>query len=219
MPRRPGAGRCRGGRGRVGAAAAGCRASATSVRRTQPDPGLAVAGDDHLLAGRDSVDPLTELVPERIDADPSRFGRRRRSGAEGARTPDLRRATAALSQLSYSPVEVVRVRHVNACELAVARRGQPKIEAVTLSAETCGKQEAAVDPGAVDGEQVNFALGVGASYVPGGRAARSPERNADHRPVGGECAPFALDAQQPAGDLKRHVVAAVVGHRHQHRHT
>ncbi len=37
-----------------------------------------------------------------------------RSGANGARTRDLRHAMAALSQLSYSPVEVEVISKVNA---------------------------------------------------------------------------------------------------------
>ena len=41
-----------------------------------------------------------------VSVTPERFGRPA-SGAEGARTPDLCNANAALSQLSYSPVDLL----------------------------------------------------------------------------------------------------------------
>ena len=86
------------------------------------DPRPAVAGDDHLLARGDPVDPLTELVAKRVDADGRWIRRRQTNGAEGARTPDLVTASHALSQLSYSPVELGLISKVNTSPVVGASR-------------------------------------------------------------------------------------------------
>ena len=58
---------------------------------------------------RPSRKALTPTVTASVEVEP-----------EGDRTPDLSAASRTLSQLSYGPLELERVGHVNACELAVA---------------------------------------------------------------------------------------------------
>jgi hypothetical protein len=50
------------------------------------------------------------------------------SGAEGARTPDLRAASATLSQLSYSPTELVVGGVLYRDFLMVGRGDEPKMD-------------------------------------------------------------------------------------------
>ena len=63
------------------------------------------------------------------------------SGAEGARTPDLVAASHALSQLSYSPSELVISRKVNTCALRVPRRFESEGDLASARDERNGQQE------------------------------------------------------------------------------
>ena len=72
-----------------------------------------MAGHGQGLAGAGALHPVAEALAELVRANDSLRDRREAalpsglsSGAEGARTPDLRHAMAALSQLSYSPSEI-----------------------------------------------------------------------------------------------------------------
>src|SRR3954452_2428496 len=73
------------------------------IRRAETRVATAAASDQDLVAGRCAFHPVAQVVPELIcaDGDQLAFTVGLRNGAEGARTPDLRHATAALSQLSY----------------------------------------------------------------------------------------------------------------------
>ena len=82
------------------------------------DPPAALEAAKAGLAGsQPSLSARNGLRSERHDRL-----RRGRNGAEGARTPDLRAASATLSQLSYSPFEIEVVSKVNTCALVVGRR-------------------------------------------------------------------------------------------------
>jgi hypothetical protein len=71
---------------------------------------MAAAVDEDLGSGRCALHVVAEVVAELVGADlfRSRFDLPLlTNGAEGIRTPGLRRATAALCQLSYSPKSIV----------------------------------------------------------------------------------------------------------------
>src|SRR5215210_4568012 len=76
------------------------------IRWAQAGVAAAAAGDQDLVAAGGALDPVAELVPEEMSSDGDLIVGAG-SGAEGARTPDLCHAMAALSQLSYSPREQV----------------------------------------------------------------------------------------------------------------
>ena len=59
---------------------------------------------------------------------------------------------AALSQLSYSPSEVVLLRKVNTCELVIAGRRQPKLNSVPPGEDLRRKKEGPVERLAIGGE-------------------------------------------------------------------
>ena len=80
------------------------------TRRDEPRVGPPAAADLYLGAGRVLLEVVAEAVAELVAAD--LYGGGRRSGAEGARTPDLCHAMAALSQLIYSPRQQVIGRKV-----------------------------------------------------------------------------------------------------------
>ena len=81
------------------------------------------ARDQDLLARRRSLHVVPEVIANSWGADdrPKRNMGRRRSGAGGTRTPDLRAASAPLFQLSYSPSELVIRSQVNARPLSISR--------------------------------------------------------------------------------------------------
>ncbi len=63
---------------------------------------------------------------------------------------------AALSQLSYSPSEVVLRSKVNTCELVVARRRQPELNRMPVRKELRWKQESAIRGFAIGGKQLDL---------------------------------------------------------------
>src|SRR5215218_5620638 len=79
------------------------------IWRTAAGVAAAAAGDQDLVTGRGTFHPVAEVVAEKMSTDGDLIVGAG-SGAEGARTPDLRHAMAALSQLSYSPREQVLLR-------------------------------------------------------------------------------------------------------------
>src|SRR5439155_22652702 len=80
-----------------------------SGRPAHADIRSAAATDVDLSARRGALHVVAEVVAELVGADvDDRLGHISvGSGAEGIRTPDLCRATAALCQLSYSPEEIL----------------------------------------------------------------------------------------------------------------
>ena len=67
-----------------------------------------MAGDEELLAGVGPLEPVAEAVAEVVGADGGLgVGGGRMNGADGTRTHDPLRATQVLSQLSYSPSELM----------------------------------------------------------------------------------------------------------------
>src|SRR5688500_14819419 len=131
---RPGAGGARSGSARR--PEAHVRATAASHGELQPASGL--------------LQPEAKVLAELVGADdlwPVRW----RSGAEGTRTPGLRRATPALSQLSYSPFELVVGGKGNTRSLPVGRCSKPKIDPSSALNQRDRKQEAAIPFAAVDG--------------------------------------------------------------------
>ena len=72
--------------------------------------GLTAATDQDVGTGCGAFHVVAEVVAEFVGTYLLDSGRRTalvRSGAEGIRTPDLRRATAALFLLSYSPKAIL----------------------------------------------------------------------------------------------------------------
>ena len=65
---------------------------------------------------------------------------------------------ATLSQLSYSPSEVVIIGQVNACALIVARKRQPQLDHLTRRDDGDRDEEAAVKFPAVDRQKIYVAL-------------------------------------------------------------
>jgi hypothetical protein len=77
----------------------------------RPETGvrLAAATNQDLGSGSRTLHVIAEVVAEPVGSDLFAVGSHRvsvESGAEGIRTPGLRRATAALCQLSYSPKSI-----------------------------------------------------------------------------------------------------------------
>jgi hypothetical protein len=117
---------------------------------------------------------------------------------------------AALSQLSYSPVEVEVVRKGNACLLPVASGGESQPYSVPPCPDGCEEQEASIQLSAVDAEQVDFFLGVLRADIAVRRAARSADSHDYHVAVGAQLSPLALDAEQPLADVQHEVSAFVL---------
>jgi hypothetical protein len=84
------------------------------------------AADQDLVARSGAFHPIAEVIPKPMSPNDDLFvvGK---SGAEGARTPDLRHAMAALSQLSYSPREQISLRPVYSRPLGALRVAQAKL--------------------------------------------------------------------------------------------
>src|SRR3954447_9938792 len=108
---------------------------------------LAPPGDVELLPLGGQVEVVGEAVAELVGADGDR---RNFSGAEGARTPDLRHAMAALFQLSYSPVEFVLLCKVNAGALAVFGGHKAQMHHGLIHEHALGQKVATVGSTAVD---------------------------------------------------------------------
>src|SRR3954468_14307088 len=114
---------------------------------------LAPPGDVELLPLGGQVEVVAEAVAELVGADGDR---RNFSGAEGARTPDLRHAMAALFQLSYSPVEFVLLCKVNAGALAIFRRKKTQMHHVLVDEQALREKVATVGTAAVDANEVDL---------------------------------------------------------------
>src|SRR3954454_18020119 len=80
--------------------------------REEADVGLAAAGDEDLVARGRPLRVPAEETSKIVGANNLGACPDLRSGADGTRTRGLRRATAALSQLSYSPRKQIFVRKV-----------------------------------------------------------------------------------------------------------
>src|SRR3954451_8701561 len=77
------------------------------------------------------------------------------SGAEGARTPDLRAASATLSQLSYSPKPVI-VGPCNADPLIVPGRREAEMQHVPALDMADRDEEALVEVRAEDRDEIHL---------------------------------------------------------------
>src|SRR4051794_40523948 len=95
-----------------------------------------VAANQDLVAGGRALEVVAEVVAELVGTDLDLRG----SGAEGARTPGLCHAMAALFQLSYSPSELEICRKVNARALAVSRRDDPQVDRRAVADERARKK-------------------------------------------------------------------------------
>ncbi len=92
-----------------------------------------MASHQHALAARHTLDPVTEAIAERIAADHGRHAIPvRMMELAGTRTRDLRHAMAALSQLSYSPVEFEASSKSNTCDLTIAWLRDAKMKLVLV---------------------------------------------------------------------------------------
>ena len=80
-----------------------------AIGTEQANEGPAALRNQDFGSLRGLLHVIAEVVAELVGTDGfhRRRGFRLRSGAEGIRTPGLRRATAALCQLSYSPESVL----------------------------------------------------------------------------------------------------------------
>src|ERR1700761_1416922 len=90
-------------------------------------------------------------------------------GAEGARTPDLRHAMAALFQLSYSPGKLVSGGPVYRCALVVSCRAGTQVEPLSAGAVSGRQEIALVEVRAVRGDRVYLSQRVGGPNVAAGR--------------------------------------------------
>lgn len=93
------------------------------ARRDHPRHRPPATGDEKLLALAGSMQESSGMGGESFGADDFEIGG---SGADGARTRDLRHAMAALFQLSYSPVELILGGEVYRRPLIVPRWLQPE---------------------------------------------------------------------------------------------
>jgi hypothetical protein len=168
-----------------------------------------MAGDDNVHPGRGELHPVAEALAERVGADHD-VGARRGSGADGARTHDLRSARPTLSQLSYSP-ELIRVRHCNAGELSVLRWRQPQMGDGLACDVVDRNVEARVELGAVGSYPVDLGHRVRRANATGRRVARCPRANDDH--VAFARGPLALHAEQLRPEVEDQVVPAALRER------
>jgi hypothetical protein len=116
----------------------------------------------------------------------------------------------ALSQLSYSPGKFEIYRKIETGSLTIFRRHQPEIDASAAGHQLAGEKVAPVQFKAVDRHEVDLVLGVVAPLVTGGRAPRTCEVDAQHRPLVAKISPLALNPQELSADLERNVITAVL---------
>src|SRR4051794_22740661 len=119
------------------------------------------------LPTNEVVRPRKRRRKSRRPSGPAR--RRSINGAEGDRTPDLRHAMAALSQLSYGPLlrakcsrEVEIVCPINSPPLVVQTGAQPEMNGWTALDSGYRDQKASVQFYVVGGDCVDLVRGVGA---------------------------------------------------------
>src|SRR3954452_10870666 len=136
------------------------------------------------------------------------------SGAEGARTPDLRHAMAALSQLSYSPEGGFRGKSYRG-SLIVPGRLEAQVD-IGLALDVLDRhREDLVDLGGVDGEQVDFGRGVrGPQVAPGRRQAACADMGGYAAPLAPP--PLALHPPQVMAGVEHQVVPSAFDERTQH---
>lgn len=104
---------------------------------------------DALSIGKDDIDSALDLG----------------SGADGARTRDLRYAIPTLFQLSYSP-QLVIGGEVYRGLLVISGRGRPQVNQMLAGNHVDRQQVAAVEVSAVSGQSVNLIAPVCAPKVP-----------------------------------------------------
>src|SRR5439155_14407701 len=143
------------------------------------------------------------------------LGRGLWSGAEGDRTPDLRHAMAALSQLSYSPKsgdhgsEVIVLGHLDQSLLVVPGGRQPKVDCRQPGDVPDREVEASLERGAVHSNCVDLVRRVGGSDVSARRVAAGSSLY--HDDVAVESTPLALHTKQPPPvEVEHQVVSAAL---------
>jgi hypothetical protein len=135
-------------------------------------------------------------------------------GPRRARTAGLRRATAALSQLSYGPVELRQCSSeleilgpVDPKTLVVLCRSEPELNRRPVDRHLDWQQETHLKRGAVCGYGVDLTLAVAAGDKSLGSAAVCSASDRHHiAPTNG---PFALNAQKLWPKIKDEVVTLV----------
>src|SRR5215208_6003496 len=130
-----------------------------------------------------------------------RVVRRLVSGAEGARTPGLRHAMTALSQLSYGPrapncsLEREIDSPVDPSALPISGRRQPQLDCVPPPEAFNGYVVAAVDLGAIGRDRIDLVWRIRTPDVSAGPPAARTARNDND--VAAFRRRLALDAYQP----------------------
>jgi hypothetical protein len=138
-----------------------------------------------------------------------------RSGAEGARTPDLLAASEALSQLSYSPGKLVIGRPVYSGQLPISGLGKAQLHGSLPRHDAEREQVAPPDFRAMSGNEIDLLGQVERPDLPGGRLPMAHQTDPDH--VTGTGGRLALDLEKPARDLEDKVRPPVLRGRFEHR--
>ena len=138
-----------------------------------------------------------------------------KNGAEEDRTPDLRIANATLSQLSYSPGELVLGGVLYRDRLMIGGGDEPEMDHLTIPDFLDRQQLAEVGVRAVGGDQVDLLGRIRGAHVARRRQPRASRVDDDHAALP-RC-PLALDLEQRSCNVEHKVVAAAFGEWPQNR--